>query len=302
MRKCCRNGVAVAVAVVAFAMAAGPAVASFSLGGYSGPVKFTFEGYDAGTVGYGPGPGTICATAAACDAVPGIVPAPGFYPLGPPVSANEDTWGVYNVLSINRLDNNAVLWSTSPAERLTSMYYGLADDVVEAAAIGGGTLWSTKGIGGHQDIYIRSGDPVDVTLGSGGRTALDKYTTATAGTLFLSMVFSPNAILGDTTHTFRSTFSNVSTTGGADGYVDVTGGAYAWMFNTNSQPDLDGNLHDMKFNITTDFTHSTPDWTVSIAGQASGAVPEPAPLSLMLVGLLGIAARRVRRVAPQAKV
>lgn len=265
-------------------------------------VEFGFNIFDASTVTYIAGaasPGTpICTTTGGCDTAAGQPGsgAPGaiFIPV---LGGYEDSWGVGNVSQITDIYGNP-LWTGSASERITAMFYGLVDDVVTyTGTIGLNQQFEAFALGGRLDLYTRPGNTVNVTGGPGARVDIDTYPTATNGTPFLSLAFSPGVIYGDTVHTFQSSFSTGRVAGQGSGYLDILGGDYAWLFDSDGVMDPNGGYHDFVFDVTVNAQGVPAGWTVRGQGQMNGEIPVPTPFVLVASGLLALAALRRRRPA-----
>ncbi len=268
--------------------------AAFSLGGYGGFVKFVFSNFDAGTTGYptagGPFPATICSTVAGCDTVGGITPAPG-------AIGSEDSWGIAEVGVIEKIPGGGFAWTSgSGGEYLQAMFYGINDHRVEYLGVNttGNNEWIAYGVGGILDVYINTLNDYDASGGPTARLTASTYPTVTDGTLFLRLAFSCCVELGDLTSTYKSKFDDATIHGSASGYLDVIGGSYASMFDTNNQFDPNGNAHDFALSTTFDAT-GAGSWTVVSAGQALGFVPEPSTLLLFGASLSALGALAVTR-------
>jgi hypothetical protein len=278
-----------AAAALAFGMSNASA---FSLGGHTGTVEFDFDNFDAGTTYYSPAvpQGNVCNTVGTCDTA-AVTPAPG-------AIGSEDTWGIFNIAAITD-GLFTPLWQSSAAERLTGIFYGLDDHNVDLS----GTLFTAQSIGGIVDIYLSPGAVPNPLPGPGARVDSDTYPTATddrAGAiLFLRLVFSPGVVLGDTTTTtYQSTFDGLTVAGQGSGFLDVIGGAYMNLFDTDGQADLNGNFHDFTFDVSFN-TQGAGLWTVRSQGEAVGAAPEPSTVALLAALALGagVAGRMHKRSA-----
>lgn len=277
---------ALLLAAAALGIGAATNASAFALPGET-KVEFDFNVVDASTLGYPVGavPGNpVCVGVAACDAA-AAAPAPG-------AVGSEDTWGVGNIQAITDRDTLTTLWSSSAAERLTTMFYGITDETVEwLGADGAGVnTWRALGVGGIVDIYLRPGAEVDITGGPAARTGLDSYPTATDGELFLRLALSPGVIFGDNVHTFFSEFTDGAVASQGQGFLDVIGGSYAWLFDTDTLQDPNGNFHDFQFDVTVSSQGAPSNWIVRGQGQMVGeTVPTPATLLLLSTGLIGFA-------------
>lgn len=312
---------------------------AFSLSGsYAGPVKFEFGSFDSGTTGYpapgagvvvadwpgvgaggslgGPGADGVAGSAAptsnpASPYVPGVAPDGNIYGAG---TANEDSWGIFDVSRIVNPGNGATLWTKGDnGEFLTGYFHNEVDHYVKQTgtdSISGLPIYEIRGVGGEIEMFLDTTDDF-AALNSGptGRNGFDIYgglgaygypgsaaDDGSEGTLFLSAALSPGVMLGDGSTTFVSNFSPAATflTNGLF-FLDVTGGAFAGMFDTNQEFDINGNAHDVQISYT---ARPHPVWTVSNTGDAfANVVPEPTSMLLFGMGMLGLATRIRRKKA-----
>ena len=277
--------------VAGVALAAGLSAPASAITLTAGDIKITINAFDAGTVGYGNTSGTKCTTIAGCDTA-AAQPAPN-------AVGSEDTWGIFSVQSITRVSDGGLLWTAGNGEFLTGIFGGIKDTYVEVnGQISPTTL--ALGTGGWLNMY-KTGVNYDASNGPSGRIGEFGYDgiTNVNGTLALSAQFGQGALGGNPEYTYVSNFANNTISGNGQGYLDVTGGSMADMFDTNAQRDPNGNLHDLFLKVTYGQTGRSAEygWTVDATGDVQGNVPEPGSLALLGLGFAGLAGLRRRRAA-----
>ena len=270
----------------------------------SGNYKITFDNFDSGTVNYGSTAGVKCTTVAACNAVAGIIQAPG---------STSDTAGILSVASISNLANGlteyvrgtaSTLGGVSVGPYLTGIFGGLNDYFVEVGTLGGNSQTLANAVGGFFSIYSNNTDwdPTLGPTGAGVNLNTATYAGITGGSLFLGGNFAAGAILaGDSTTSYTSLFNNAGTSGSGQGYLDFTSGYALPFFNTNSASNNNGGKNDAFLTVTYDNQENAATdlgWTVKSAAQVAGAVnavPEPGSIALLSLAMLGMGAVTRRR-------
>lgn len=261
----------------------------------AGDLKFTFNAYDNGTIGYAAVSnnfGNICNSVASCNAES----------AQPAISAyGEDAWGIFSIANITKVSTGANIYTSGQnGEYLTGMFGGIVDYNVTRTDLTsslGGIFQQVLSSGGWLKMFSNSAN-YDPTQGTGGRTGQYGYNGVTGGTLALDAVFASGVVAGSPA-TYKGSFNEAGIDGGAAGYLDVVGGTMYGQLNTNAMVDFDGNKHDLKLSSTFDAFLNVPqvaDWTVIASGQVIGnALPEPGSLAIFGLGLAGLAALRRRK-------
>jgi len=185
-----------------------------------------------------------------------------------------ETRAVGRVSTITQGSN--VLWTSGQnGEYLTFESTGIIPVISPTAP-----LFNFVGTGGVTNFWLNTSDKLDVSLPFNTLASILR-----SGSLYLS-----TRMVGD----IIGTATGVSYS--ANGFMDVTGGSDAALYNTNSRPTfVPTTLADMSFGLVGSNNQNAavnPNYAYITSTDVQGAarpIPEPTPLAILGVGLIAIA-------------
>lgn len=192
-----------------------------------------------------------------------------------------DTRGIGRVATIT--DGSTVVWDSGDSGQFLNFTFDEFTSIDDGAANALGVI-SFTATGGVVNFWLSDFDNFDLTVDY--NTALN---VLNLGELWL-LGTANGATAGQKSATSYS----------SNGFLDVTGGTQATVFDTDSKTTFLGDTTDLSFNITGTVLSNHPSihstYKYSTSGDIQGAVatvPAPAPLFLMGTSLIGlIAAKR----------
>jgi hypothetical protein len=273
-----------------------------------GPIRFSFSpALTSATLAYSSGCGAASGTVAngqACDAASPAPGTPGYAP-GSLLLANgvrEDSWGIGAVSALST--GGSTFWNPGGSgEYIEFMYGGVWDHWVVPGLISTNTFSS----GGFVEIWSHAAATIPVNPNPNARTGLTTYPGVTTGELLLSLSFAMGCdSTFDPSATLCGSFNNGSFGGGSTALFDVTGGTWKDYFDTNTQLAGSDFLGAISYSCGTSGGCNpanpvgTPVFSLVMDGSIQGfasPVVSPAPLILMVPGLLALGAGARRRRA-----
>lgn len=264
-----------------------------------GEVKFSIDNYDSATTQYGNVGGVKCVTVATCDAA-AAAPAPGS--VGS-VNTSADTMGLFSISNISNITLGTTIFTKGVDGYITGIFANLADRTVEVTCGILGCTTASVSTGGTFELWLNDNDynpALGPVVGAGKDLNAGLYPGVSGGTLLLSGLFAPGAVLaGDLISSYLTSFNNNTFGGNGQGFLDVTGGVWFAQLNTNTLTNTNGGKNDLFLTNTFDDVTgaaSSIGWTVKSVAQVTGAaLPEPSAVALTGLALLGAAVAMRRR-------